>query len=130
TEGAISEATALGPTTLYAASKLYCEQLVRSHAKANAYSCAVLRYGHIYGPGEAAYEKAIPAFIRGLLAGNTPSLLGDGSALRDFLYVGDAVEATLRAADCSDRIVGPINVVRGASVSILEIVRVLSELVG
>lgn len=130
TEGTISESTPLGPTTIYAASKLYCEQLIRSHAKANAYSFAVLRYGHIYGPGEAAYEKAIPTFIRGLLAGNAPSLLGDGSALRDYLYVGDAVEATLRAADRSDRIVGPINVVRGESVSILEIVRVLSDLVG
>jgi UDP-glucose 4-epimerase len=128
-EGTISESTPLGPTTLYAASKLYCEQLVRSHAKANAYSFAVLRYGHIFGPGEAGYEKAIPTFIRGLLAGNAPSLMGDGSALRDFLYVGDAVEATLRAADCSDRIDGPINVVRGASVSILEIVRILSDLV-
>ena len=57
------------------------------------------------------------------------NIYGSGMAERDFLYVKDAVEATVRAA-CSKESIGPVNIVRGASTSIGEIAELLIEKTG
>jgi nucleoside-diphosphate-sugar epimerase len=125
-----TEAAPLGPATLYGSSKLFCESLVRTYGKTAGCRTAVLRYGHIFGPGEEAYRKLIPHAIRQLLKGEPPTLDGDGSAERDLLYVDDAVEATLRAAVEPRAEIGPLNVVRGASRPIREVVDILVRLTG
>lgn len=132
TEGGVatSESSSLGPTTLYGSSKLFCEQLVTTYARRRGCGSAILRYGHIFGPGEEAYGKLIPHAIRQLLRGEAPTLDGDGSAERDLLYVGDVVEATLRAAGCGNRELGPVNIVRGASQSIRAVIEILARLTG
>jgi len=126
----LHEESPLGPSGLYGASKLFCEQLVRVHARAFGYDCAILRYGHIYGPGEDAYAKLIPQLIRRLLGGQAPVLYGDGSVERDFMYVEDVVEATVRAALTDNVLPGPVNIVRGMSVSIRAIAETLVRLTG
>lgn len=126
----ITETSPLGPTTLYGSSKLFCESLVRAYGRTTRCRTAVLRYGHIFGPGEEAYGKVIPHTIRRLLNGEPPALDGDGSAERDLLYVDDAVEATLRAAVAPGTEIGPLNVVRGASRPIREVVDILVRLTG
>ena len=128
--GPLNEESALGPATLYGASKLFCEKLVQTHANQLGCRCAILRYGHIYGPGEEAYAKLIPQLIRRQLQGESPVLYGDGSAERDFLFVDDAVEATLRAAVSSDHRLGPVNIVRGTSVPIRTIAEILAKCIG
>lgn len=125
----LSESSNAVPSTLYGASKLFCESLISAWAKENGCKYAILRYGHIYGPGEEQYGKLIPIVIRNLIANQAPVIYGDGSALRDYLYVGDAVEATLRAA-LTEGNVDPLNVVRGESVSLKEVVQLLVSLVG
>jgi len=125
----LTESSRVSPPALYGASKLFCESLISSWAAETGCYCSILRYGHIYGPGEEQYGKLIPATIRNLLAGKAPVIYGDGSALRDYLYVGDAVEATIRAALVKGNI-GPVNIVRGESVSLKEIVQLLIRLVG
>lgn len=126
---ALTESSKVAPSTLYGASKLFCESLVSAWAKEIGCKHAILRYGHIYGPGEEQYGKLIPIVIRNLLANQAPVIYGDGSALRDYLYVGDAVEATLRAA-LAEGNAGPLNVVRGESVLLKEVVQLLVHLVG
>jgi nucleoside-diphosphate-sugar epimerase len=126
----LTETSPLGPAALYGGSKLFCEQLVRAWGKTTGCRTAVLRYGHIFGPGEEAYGKLIPLTIRRLLKGEAPTLDGDGSAERDLLYVDDAVEATLRAATAPHAAIGPLNIVRGASQPIREVVDILVRLSG
>lgn len=125
----LTESSPVAPSTLYGSSKLFCEHLVSAWAKEKGCGYAILRYGHIYGPGEDQYGKLIPVVIRNLLANQAPVIYGDGSALRDYLYVGDAVEATIRAA-LAEGNVGPLNVVRGKSVTLKEIVQLLIRLTG
>jgi nucleoside-diphosphate-sugar epimerase len=125
----LSEESKVEPASLYGASKLFCEYLVMAWARECRCHYAILRYGHIYGPGEEQYEKLIPVVIRNLLADQPPVVHGDGSALRDYLYVGDAVEATIRAALVEGN-TGPVNIVRGASVSLKEIVQRLIQVTG
>lgn len=126
----LDEDSRLGPISLYGASKLFCEQLIRVYAKRYGCGYAILRYGHIYGPGEEAYKKLIPEMIRRLLLGEKLVLYGDGSTERDFLYVTDAVEATLRAALSERTELGPVNVVRGESTSIRSIAESLIRITG
>ena len=128
-ENILSESSKADPSTMYGASKLFCESLISAWAKESGCKYAILRYGHIYGPGEEQYGKLIPIVIRNLIANQAPVIYGDGSALRDYLYVGDAVEATIRAA-FFDGNIGPINIVRGESVTLKEIVQLLIRLVG
>lgn len=127
---ALSESSPVEPGSLYGASKLFCEQLIRSYARQQDCSCAILRYGHIFGPGEGAYKKLIPQTIQRLLRDEAPILYGDGSAERDFLYVEDAVEATLRAATSDIQELGPVNIVRGGASSIRSITETLIQLTG
>jgi UDP-glucose 4-epimerase len=125
----LTENARIAPSSLYGSSKLFCESLVDVWAKKRSCGYALLRYGHIYGPGEEKYEKLIPVVIRNLLSNKAPVVHGDGSALRDFLYVGDAVEATIRAALIDDNL-GPVNIVRGESISLKNIVNLLIHLFG
>lgn len=125
----LTESTKVVPSSLYGASKLFCESLISAWAKECGCDYAILRYGHIYGPGEEQYGKLIPAVIRNLLANQAPVVHGDGSAMRDYLYVGDAVEATIRASLVEGNI-DVINIVRGESVTLKEIVQLLIHMVG
>lgn len=126
----LTESSPLAPSTLYGASKLFGEHMIRVFARQSGCGYAVLRYGHLYGPGEGAYAKFIPQVIKTMLGNQSPTLYGDGSARRDFMFVGDAVEATLRAANSPRREIDAVNVVSGQSRSIRELAGILSRLVG
>lgn len=125
----LTERSKIAPNNLYGASKLFCESLLSVWAKDCDCDYAILRYGHIYGSGEEQYGKLIPVVIRNLLNNENPIVYGDGSALRDYLYVGDAVEATIRSALIKDNIEA-VNIVRGKSVTLKEVVQLLISLVG
>ena len=125
----IDERSAIGPATLYGASKFFGEELVRNYARANGCAYCVLRIGHVYGPGEERYKRVIPSLIRSMLAGGVPVLSGDGSALRDFLYVDDAVDAVLAAAELSEN-ADAVNVVRGESITLLDLATEIAALTG
>lgn len=126
----LTEDSPLDPLSLYGASKLFCEHLIKAYSREHNCGYAILRYGHIYGPGEGAYAKLIPQVIKTLLNNGSPVLYGDGSVQRDFMFVGDAVEATIRAATSAHQKIEPINVVSGQSKPIREFVEKLSEIVG
>lgn len=124
----LTESSKVAPSSFYGASKLLCETLISAWANESGCDYTILRYGHVYGPGEGQYGKLIPTVIRNLLANQAPVIHGDGSTLRDYIYVGDAVEATLRAALVGAS--GPLNVVRGESLSLKEIADLLIRLTG
>jgi UDP-glucose 4-epimerase len=126
----LSELSPVDPASLYGSSKLFTEAYIAHWANQMGVSAVILRYGHIFGPGEEAYKKLIPETIRRLLNGVSPVVYGDGSATRDLLYVDDAIEATIRAACLPVTDVGPVNIVRGESVSIRKVVEVLARFVG
>ena len=126
----ITEASPLDPPSLYGASKLFCEHLLKTYGRNNCSTYTILRYGHIYGPGEMAYAKLIPQTIKTLLKNESPVIYGNGSATRDFMFVGDAVEATLRAAITRQLTPEPINIVSGNAKPVREFVDTLAKLTG
>jgi UDP-glucose 4-epimerase len=129
-DGVVDERSPVGPVGLYGLSKLFGEGLVASYARAAGVEHVTLRIGHVYGPGEERYAKLIPETIRRLLAGAPPRVSGDGQDRRDLLYVDDAAEALVRACVAPLGGVNTINLARGESHSIAEVVTLLAGCVG
>lgn len=79
------------PLGTYAATKAAAEAVALAHGP----GVAVLRFANVYGPGDRRMSRLVPGTISSALAGRAPVVHGGGSAQRDFLWVGDAVEAIL-----------------------------------
>lgn len=125
-----SEHSPLDPMSTYAASKLLGERIVIEDAGARGFEVSVMRLGHIYGPGEEAYEKFVPASIRALMKGRPPTVVGNGQTRRDLLYVDDAAEIIRRLALAPHSLPEIINVGGSNTYTIEEVARALIEVVG
>lgn len=121
------------PMSPYGVEKLYGEQMARLFFQLHGLETVALRYFNVYGPGqnpESEYAAVIPKFITRMLSKETPTIYGDGSQTRDFLYVEDVVRANLLAA-IADRVGGEVfNVAGGKSVSLNELCSALARVLG
>ncbi len=113
------------PVSPYAASKLGGEHVMRAWAAAYGLSTVSLRYFNIFGPRQPAdspYSAVIAVFAKRLLAGQSPSIFGDGEQSRDFTYVANAVLANLLAGASESVLKGEVfNVGTGSRVSLNEL---------
>src|SRR5881396_1768124 len=111
------------PLSDYGASKLAFEHYLHAYQARGLIEFAALRYANVYGPRQQVSGEAgvVAIFTRRMLAGDPVTIFGDGRKTRDYVYVGDVVEATVRAAQ------GPAGVVAnlgwGREVSDLELFR-------
>ena len=88
------------PLSPYAVQKLTCEYYIQSFYRAYGLEGICLRYFNIFGPHQAAdspYSGVIAQFTYKMMAGDTPTIFGDGLTSRDFNYVDNAVSANLLA---------------------------------
>jgi nucleoside-diphosphate-sugar epimerase len=129
-EGELTELSRLDPIDSYAASKLLGEHIVIEDARARGYEACIMRVGHLYGPGEEAYEKFVPASIRALMKGRPPTVVGDGRTRRDLMYVDDAAEAIRRLVGLRDGIPRCVNLAAAETYTLEEIAQTLIEIVG
>src|SRR5262249_17891796 len=79
-----------------------------------------LRFGNVYGPRQDPHGEAgvVAIFLKRVAAGQTPTIFGDGSQVRDYVFVGDVVRATLAAAGYQG---GVFNVGTGVGTSVSEL---------
>ncbi len=88
------------PLSPYAVQKLTCEYYIQSFYRSYGLEGVCLRYFNIFGPRQAAdspYSGVIAQFTYKMMAGETPTIFGDGLTSRDFNYVDNAVSANLLA---------------------------------
>jgi UDP-glucose 4-epimerase len=88
------------PLSPYAVQKLTCEYYIQSFYRAYGLEGVCLRYFNIFGPRQAAdspYSGVIAQFTYKMMAGETPTIFGDGLTSRDFNYIDNAVSANLLA---------------------------------
>lgn len=118
------------PVSPYGVTKLAAEQLCNLYSKLYGYSFVGLRYFTVYGPRQRP-DMAIHKFFRALLNGEPITLFGDGSQMRDFTFVDDAVSATVAAgtAEIPGRTV-IINIGSGTSITLRRVLECMSELTG
>ena len=77
-----------------------------------------LRYGNVFGPRQDPHGEAgvVAIFTERLLAGQAPTINGDGKQTRDYVFVGDVVRANVAALATS--FVGPINIGTGVETDV------------
>lgn len=83
----------------YDASKACTDILARSYQRTFDMPLAIARCANIYGGGDLNFSRLIPGTMRSVLNGERPVIRSDGSPIRDYLYVDDAVAAYLTLAE-------------------------------
>ncbi len=126
----LDESTAIAPFSAYGQSKFAAEGYLALYERLHGLSSMALRLGNIYGPRQDPLgEAGVVAIFCGLIrSGGRPTVYGDGTQTRDYLYVGDVVEAALAASE--SHVSGAVNLGTGREASVLELVETLGRLGG
>jgi UDP-glucose 4-epimerase len=126
----LDEGAPIAPLAAYGQSKFAAEGYLALYERLHGLSGVSLRLGNVYGPRQDPLgEAGVIAIFCGLIeAGGRPTVFGDGTQTRDYIYVGDVVAAALAAAESEAS--GAINVGTGIETDVLELVARLGELAG
>jgi len=126
----LAEDAAEEPLAPYGQSKLAAEGYLSLYGRLYGLSGVILRLGNVYGPRQDPLGEAgvIAIFCGKLRASEAPTVYGDGTQTRDYVYVADVIETALTAA--SGEASGAFNVGTGRETSVLELVEALRELGG
>jgi UDP-glucuronate 4-epimerase len=124
----VSEEATLHPVSPYGATKVMAEVLAGAYAASLGLEAIGLRYFTVYGPRQRP-DMGISRFIEAWSAGEPIRVFGDGRQLRDMTYVGDAVAATVAAAE-RGRPGRVYNVASCAPHSLLDILHALGDVLG
>ncbi len=84
------------PISIYAVTKLAGEEYMKAYSQRYGLKYAIVRFFNVYGPGQVA-QFVMPRFIRNVLNNEAPLVYGDGSQIRAFCFVEDAVEGAAKA---------------------------------
>jgi UDP-glucose 4-epimerase len=121
------------PASPYGVSKLAGERYLEAFTRTYGLATVALRYLNVFGPRQnprSDYAAAIPRFISCMLAGEAPTIFGDGEQARDFVFVDDVVQANLLAADARESAWGRVfNVGRGERRTVNELLAAIRTLV-
>lgn len=132
-EGRVLPATEdhpVNPEAPYGASKHTVEHYLYIWRLLHGLDYTVLRYPNVYGPRQNPHgEAGVNAIFIGLmLAGRRPRIFGDGTAVRDYLYVDDVVEGNVLALEQGGGEM--LNLGTGLGTSVNDIVRELQAITG
>jgi UDP-glucose 4-epimerase len=124
-----AEDSALQPISPYGTSKLAAEEYLRTYNRLYGTQHVALRYANVYGPRQDPHGEAgvVAIFFGRIASGDQPRIYGDGRQTRDYVYVGDVVEATLRAKEKAG---GLFNVGTGEETSVVELYDVCRRVSG
>jgi UDP-glucose 4-epimerase len=119
-DGPAPETAPRQPLAPYGTSKLCGEEYLATWNRLYGTGHVTLRLGNVYGPRQEPHgEAGVVAIFMGLLHdGGTPTIFGDGRQTRDYVFVGDVVDAMLSALGRSG---GVFNVGTGVETSVLEL---------
>jgi len=129
----VSEQLYPNPDVPYAVSKLAAERYLFTMGRHEQFETVALRIFNAYGPGQQlppAHAPVVPQFVHHIIGRGSVVVFGDGSQTRDFVYVGDVVDALLSAGTAPNVDQQVINVGSGVETSIDQLVQAISATVG
>jgi UDP-glucose 4-epimerase len=129
----VAETAVPQPLSPYAEAKLASEQTCAAAADAGQIVATCLRFFNVFGPRQdpgSEYSGVISRFMAAAAAAETVTIYGDGEQTRDFVYVGDVVQAMLRALVKPLSGVAVVNAGSGSATSVLDVLGRLGELSG
>jgi UDP-glucose 4-epimerase len=121
------------PLSPYAAAKVAGEYYCQAFTATYGLETVTIRYFNVFGPRQdpkSQYAAVIPKFITEMLAGQRPTIFGDGKQSRDFTYIDNIVHGNLLAADAPDAAGRTINVACGESFDLLQLVAGINKALG
>ena len=127
------ETAALNPQSFYAVTKLTQEKSKLLLAKNKGINGFALRYQNVYGPGQSLKNPytGILAIFSTLARQNLPiNIFEDGKESRDFIYIDDVVESTVRCLEYKDFFIGSLNVGFGKSEAVLNVANKIKSYYG
>ncbi len=118
------------PECPYGASKFCSEQYIQLYSRIHKLAYTILRYPNVYGPRQSPHgEAGVCSILTGkMLAGETPTLYGQGKAFRDYVYVSDIAAANLLALDKGSH--KTLNLGSCQAVSVKELFDIIAGLTG
>jgi len=127
----ISESTPPNPVNPYAISKLAIEKYLHYFQESSGLEYLILRYSNPYGERQNPYAKqgVIPIFLNKIKNNERPVIYGDGSAIRDYIYIKDAIDATIAVLESKahERV---FNIGSGQETSLSQLIEIMSEVTG
>jgi len=123
------------PITPYAVAKLAGEHYLHTFTRVYGIETVTLRYFNVFGPYQdptSHYSGVLAIFCRKMLAGEQPTIYGDGEQSRDFTYIENVVEANLLAAAApAEKVAGRMmNLATGSAISLNQTFELLCRLTG
>ncbi|HST06093.1 MAG TPA: SDR family oxidoreductase [Chloroflexia bacterium] len=121
------------PLSPYAVNKLAAEQYCRVFTRVYGLPTVALRYFNVFGPRQdpnSQYAAVIPAFTASVLAGNRPTIYGDGTQSRDFTFVKNVVLANLLACETDAADGEAVNIACGERTSLLDLMTGINGILG
>jgi UDP-N-acetylglucosamine/UDP-N-acetyl-alpha-D-glucosaminouronate 4-epimerase len=130
----VAEGVALDPLSPYGVAKLAAERYCVAFSRVyHRFETVVVRYFNVFGPRQSprsAYAAVIPLFLTAIAEGRPITVNGDGEQRRDFTYVDNVVEGTLRAADTAGVSGCVFNVAASAPASVNELADTIGAILG
>ncbi len=126
----VSEDHPVTPKSPYGVSKYSGENYVRCYSEIYGISYAILRYANVYGPRQDPHGEAgvVAIFTQAMLEDRPPSIFGDGTQTRDFLYVSDVARANVLALTTRENVT--VNIGTGQETSINELYERIAQQTG
>lgn len=121
----------LSPTRPYETSKACADLIGQSYQRNSNLSVLIPRFVNIYGPGDLNFQRLIPKTIKSVLEGSSPQMWG-GKAVRDYLFIDDAVEAylSLAMADIQEGSDGVFNFGGSSIISVEDLIKKIIKISG
>lgn len=125
----VSESNNVHPDTPYTSGKITLENCLHILSEESEISISILRFSTVYGRYETV-PRAIPNFIRSVLAGSPPIVIGKGDEIRDYVHVSDVVEGIILALVNDGEPCQVLNIGSGKGFSTVDIAGRIVELAG
>ena len=118
------------PRTPYGVAKLAFEYYLEAARHHFGLEYVALRYANVYGPRQDQKGEGgvIGVFCKMLKDGKTPKIFGDGKQTRDFVYVGDVVEANVKALSAKES--GVYHIATGKETNVKTVASLIAEAFG
>jgi nucleoside-diphosphate-sugar epimerase len=129
-----TEDTPPDPISPYGVAKLAAERYCVSFSRVyESFETVVLRYFNVFGERQSPfsqYAAVVPLFVTAIAAGEPVHIHGDGEQSRDFTYVGNVVDATLRAGEAEGASGEIFNIANGTPATVNKLAETIGAILG
>lgn len=128
----IPEHAPTNPICSHGLTKLTIEKYLQMHGHVDGLNYVILRIANPFGPGQT-FRKGqglIPAVLARHAQGQPVQIIGDGSSQRDYIFIGDVIDAVMTAIETDAARQSIVNIGSGQARSVLEVIDTMEAILG